>query len=128
MASALSLAAVAETSNCYTADAWREPPGKPRALQVVLTGTTGLIYFNSFSSYLVVINQESMIDGKKWSTNYNYIYYPFFGRTSLREGLTMAQACGKPGNYYKASMTLIEPSSGPFPIAFDKVTFLIQGK
>jgi len=128
MAMTLSLAAIAETSNCYTADAWREPPGGPRALQVVLQDTTGLIYFKSSSSYLVIINQESMIDGKKWSTNFNYVYYPPFGRTSLRAGLTMTQACGKPNNYYKASMTLIDLPSGPLPLAFDKVTFLIQGR
>jgi hypothetical protein len=112
------------TDACCTAD--KVPAsGQNKNITIQTTGTFGKIFFTSPAIWDVAIYEEWKIDGVKFQTNYNYRYYAPFGRNGVSGGLTYKEACNKPNNYYKASLTIFETSS---ILPYAKGSFEIHGK
>lgn len=125
MASVLALTCSADVvDECCTAD--KVPAtGKDKNITIQTTGTWGKIFFTSPAIWDVAIYEEWKIDGVKGGTNYNYRYYAPFGRNGVTGGLSYKDACNKPNNYYKASLTIFETSS---ILPYAKGSFEIHGK
>ena len=112
------------TDECCTAD--KVPAsGQNKNITIQTTGTFGKIFFTSPAIWDVAIYEEWKIDGIKFQTNYNYRYYAPFGRNGVSGGLSYKDACNKPNNYYKASLTIFETSS---ILPYAKGSFEIHGK